>query len=266
MANERQLTSFVAVAELGSFNKAAEERALTPAALSLSIKQLEDEAGVKLFARSTRSVNLTNAGWAFLPKAQAALAALEAARLELVDISAGVSGRLRLAVSPSIGKYVVPQVLRNLLIDSPTARVEVKEGTAKQVFDWVERGQADFGLQGQLSEWPGIRQVFAMQDPFVEHGEGPRVGLTPDTGIERALESAGVAAPRLRATNPETALAMAEAMGWSVVLPRLALPRQGRQLDISRRLVWVLREKAELSPLAQLCVKQFCNAGWQAPN
>jgi len=87
----RQLAHFLAVAEANHFTHAASRVHLTQSSLSSSIRALERELGSELFVRSTRRVELTEAGRALLPPAQRARAAAEAGR----DAVAGVRGLVR---------------------------------------------------------------------------------------------------------------------------------------------------------------------------
>src|SRR6202790_2828543 len=87
----RQLEHFVAIAEEGSFTKAARRLNYVQSALSVSVQALERELSVRLFDRTTHRVTLTGAGQALLPGARGTLAAAE----EIRDIAAAVRGVLR---------------------------------------------------------------------------------------------------------------------------------------------------------------------------
>src|SRR6266576_684777 len=80
-----QLRYFCAVAETGSFSRAAEQSHVSQPSLSQQILKLEDELGARLFDRLGRSVRLTELGKTFLPRARAVLRELEAAKGDVVE-------------------------------------------------------------------------------------------------------------------------------------------------------------------------------------
>src|SRR5258707_4649003 len=100
--NLHQLRIFVAVARLGNFTRAAERLHLSQPSLSLHIRQLEADLGVRLFDRSTRSVALTSAGADFLPGAERLLEDFEATVGAVADLAARRRGRVAVAVLPSV--------------------------------------------------------------------------------------------------------------------------------------------------------------------
>src|SRR2546421_8991627 len=93
-----QLRYFCAVAETGSFSRAAEQSHVSQPSLSQQILKLEDELGARLFDRLGRSVRLTEEGKTFLPWARAALRALEAARGGVVERKETVGGEICVGV------------------------------------------------------------------------------------------------------------------------------------------------------------------------
>src|SRR5580693_8146061 len=95
----RHLRYFVAIAEEGSFTRAAERLWVAQPGLSTQIRRLEAELGVKLFERHPRGIELTEAGHLFLGRARAALAAAEAAAATGRDLETGVVGSLRLGIA-----------------------------------------------------------------------------------------------------------------------------------------------------------------------
>src|SRR5262245_31094678 len=108
----RQLHYFVAVAEELSFTAAARRLYVVQQALSAAVAQMERLVGVKLFNRTTRSVELTDAGLAFLPHARATLDAAHRGMLALEDVAAGRAGRLRLGLAGTAGFGLTPDLVR----------------------------------------------------------------------------------------------------------------------------------------------------------
>ncbi len=128
------LRCFVAAARVLNFRSAAASLALTPAAVGQRIKQLEDEVGAELFVRTTRRMQLTTAGLALLPRAEACLMAA-AACLEVSGAKVGMpSVDLILGTRHELGvSWILPQLddLRALL---PTVKIHLYFGSSQDLF------------------------------------------------------------------------------------------------------------------------------------
>src|SRR6185503_15448101 len=107
----RHLRYFVAIAEEGSFTRAAERLWVAQPGLSSQIRRLESELGVRLFVRHTRGVDLTDAGELFLERARATLAAADVASATGSDLEAGVVGTVRLGLATEAPAPVTPSLL-----------------------------------------------------------------------------------------------------------------------------------------------------------
>src|ERR1700761_8413541 len=102
----RQLQLFIALAEEGSFTKAAHRMNIVQSGLSISIKALERELGTLLFDRTTRKIMLTPAGALFLQHARTGLVMLDNGVHAVRSQDGIVRGRLRLGILQSLGPYV----------------------------------------------------------------------------------------------------------------------------------------------------------------
>jgi LysR family transcriptional regulator, hydrogen peroxide-inducible genes activator len=122
-----QLRYFCAVAETGSFSRAAEQSHVAQPSLSQQILKLEGELGARLFDRLGRSVRLTDSGKAFLPRARAVLRELEAAKGDVVERKDSVAGALRVGVIPTIAPYFLPPQLTSFTRQFPQAQLTVVE-------------------------------------------------------------------------------------------------------------------------------------------
>ena len=107
----RHLRYFLAVAEELRFARAAEKLHIEQSPLSRAIKELEEELGVALFVRTTRSTRLTHAGTLFLEHVRRVLAALEQARDSVKAAANGFHGQLRVALSDGITPSRLPTLL-----------------------------------------------------------------------------------------------------------------------------------------------------------
>lgn len=134
------LKAFVAVAESGSFSRAADALFMTQPAISKRIAALEENLGVALFDRLGRTIQLTEAGEKFLISTRRILSDISVSREEILSLSSEVGGRLRLATSHHVGIHRLPPVLKAftqahpeveldlLFMDSELACAEVANG------------------------------------------------------------------------------------------------------------------------------------------
>jgi LysR family hydrogen peroxide-inducible transcriptional activator len=122
-----QLRYFCAVADSGSFSRAAEQSHVSQPSLSQQILKLEDELGARLFDRLGRTVRLTEVGKTFLPRARAVLRELEAARGDVVERKDSVGGTICVGVIPTIAPYFLPAQLAFLSRRFPEAKLTVVE-------------------------------------------------------------------------------------------------------------------------------------------
>src|SRR5579875_2263014 len=103
-----QLRYVCAIAETGSFSRAAEHCAVAQPSLSQQVLKLEEELRTRLFDRLGRSIRLTEAGRAFLPHARLVLDELEAARSSVLLQQTDVRGSVSVGVIPTIAPYLIP--------------------------------------------------------------------------------------------------------------------------------------------------------------
>jgi len=120
------LKAFVAVAETGSFSVAAEHLFLTQPAVSKRIAALESELDTRLFDRIGRTVTLTEAGVALLPRAQNMLVELKDSIRAVSSLSDEVRGTLRFATSHHIGLHRLPPTLKRYTQAYPQVRLDIR--------------------------------------------------------------------------------------------------------------------------------------------
>jgi molybdate transport repressor ModE-like protein len=166
----RHLAALEAVAEEGSFRRAAARLGYVQSAISEQIASLERLVGRRLVERSPGAggVHLTEAGEVLLGHGRAILARVKAAEADLDALSEGSSGTLRLGIYQSVGIRVLPQLLQRYAVDWPNVRVLPEESpTDAGLFDLVESGElelsfADLPVREGPFEW-----VELMRDPYV---------------------------------------------------------------------------------------------------
>ncbi len=142
----RQLEAFVTVAQLASFTKAARVLHLTQPAVTRQVAALESELGTLLFDRLGKKIQLTSAGEALLPRAEALLQGVEEARRAVAEVAAGTTGKLTIAASSTLAAYVVPKLLRAFQAAHPGIELALRTGLSAQVRELVRTGAADVGL------------------------------------------------------------------------------------------------------------------------
>src|SRR6266480_2697485 len=141
-----QLRYFCAVAETGSFSRAAEHSHVSQPSLSQQILKLEDELGARLFDRLGRSVRLTELGKTFLPRARAVLRELEAAKGDVVEGKEFIGGSITVGVIPTVAPYFLPPVLTSFAKKFPQARLTVVEEITPVLLDRLRAGTIDLAL------------------------------------------------------------------------------------------------------------------------
>lgn len=141
-----QLRYFCAVAETGSFSRAAEQSHVSQPSLSQQIMKLEDELGARLFDRLGRSVRLTDTGRTFLPRARGVLRELEAAKGDVVEHKDSVGGAVTIGVIPTVAPYLLPPYLTSFSRKFPQASVTVVEDITPVLLERVRAGTIDVAV------------------------------------------------------------------------------------------------------------------------
>ena len=141
-----QLRYFCAVAETGSFTRAAEREQVAQPSLSQQIMKLEVELGVRLFDRLGRAVRLTDMGQVFLPRARAILSEMRAAKEEVAEKQSTVSGPVCVGVIPTIAPYFLPARIAQFSRQYPEASITVVEDVTVHLMDQLRAGLVDLAI------------------------------------------------------------------------------------------------------------------------
>lgn len=144
----QQLRYVLAVADTRNFTRAAERCFVVQSALSQRIANLEREIGVALFARTSRRVELTAAGEAFLVPARQCLDAADRAATEAAAAAGQVVGRLTIGVIPNVAAINLPVALRRIRERHPAVRIEMRIGASDCLTEQVARGELDVAFLG----------------------------------------------------------------------------------------------------------------------
>lgn len=142
----RQVRAFLKVAELESFTRAAAELHVSQSALTVQVKQLEDELGVLLLDRNRRGVTITAAGRDLMGPLQRLVTDAEAISGYARDMSAVRAGAVTIAALPTIAADLLPAALRRFQRSHPEIRISIRDVVADRVRELVAGRSVDLGL------------------------------------------------------------------------------------------------------------------------
>nr|WP_026340183.1 LysR family transcriptional regulator [Amphritea japonica] len=163
----KQLRAFVAVARTQSFTEACAQVHLSQPALSITIKNLEEEAGGALFSRTTRAIALTPEGEEFYPVAQKMIHDYDAALDDLTQRFALNRGRVVLAAMPSFASSLLPGIISDYRSLYPNVSVTVNDVIAEDVVDMVRNGQVEVGVTFDPGRFDDLSFTPLFDDRFV---------------------------------------------------------------------------------------------------
>ena len=166
MITLRQLRYLASLARTRHFGRAAEECAVTQPALSMQLKQLEQELGAELIERRPGEIALTDTGLDVAQRAEAILAATR----DLVDFVRHrdvLSGELRLGIIPTLAPYVLPRVLPRLQKEHPKLRLDVRETQTKLLIEELSAGSLDVVMLALPVEGADVETLALFEDSFL---------------------------------------------------------------------------------------------------
>lgn len=166
----RQLAVFVAVAEEGSFTRAADRLHVVQSAVSAGVRNLERELDARLFDRSTHKVALSNAGHALLPEARTTLAAAAAARDAVDAVRGAVRGTIVLGTLQAQGmrSIDIAGVLAEFRSEHPGVEVQIRQGGSLEMTTKVRDGELDLAFVALPDQrFPGVELLPLASEPMV---------------------------------------------------------------------------------------------------
>ncbi|MBP7452621.1 MAG: LysR family transcriptional regulator [Ottowia sp.] len=158
----RSIATFIKTADLGSLRQAAAAQGMTPQAASQALSHLEKHLGVRLFHRTTRHLQLTAEGQAFLTSVRAPLAGLERALAQARNATDDIAGPLRIVGPHSVFRPVLATLLQDFSQRYPRVQPDVK--LEDRIGNWVE-DRVDVGFRIGPSPAEGViaRRLFPLQ-------------------------------------------------------------------------------------------------------
>jgi DNA-binding transcriptional LysR family regulator len=162
-----RLKVFRTVAEHLNFSKAAEHLFLTQPAVTLQIKALENDLGVRLFDRTAGRISLTRQGAILLTYTRKIAAIVADAERTLSAGDGKISGDLSLGVSTTIAQYVLPRLLGAFLGEHPRVQFSLHSGNTAQIVQLLQQSKVDIGLIEGPARDRGVRTEPFMEDELV---------------------------------------------------------------------------------------------------
>lgn len=263
------LRLFVQVAESKSLTKAARQTHLSLPAVSARIKELENQAGVRLLYRAPRGVALTPAGQALLQHALGLLSQVDYLRDDMQRFCEGVKGHIRVFANTTAVTEFMPEVLSRFLAEHPNIDVDLQERLTKEIVRGVLDGTTDIGIIAGPVDADGLEKLHFSTDrlvlalkpehplaalprvPFSEATRYDFVGLNEGTTLQAFLNKLLRDAKRrlrlrVQVSNFEAMCRMVEAGVGIGVVPESAALRYRKTMGIVLREIaepWAIRER-----------------------
>ena len=280
----RQLKAFVLTARHQSFSRAAEQLFITQSGMSVLVRELETQLGVRLFERTTRRVELTEFGSQFLPVADRSLRELEAAAASLSRSAAAAKDYLSIGAAPFPAAEILPQAIRAYGTLDARLQIQVVDAERPRLIEMLQSGQIDVALLTGAPEdppgtqWSPIAHFALMFVCPAEMGSelplelrwadvsrlrliGLPRGYPIQQMVDEQLARAGRFSPAEVSCNYlETQIAMVEAGAGAAVVPTSAAPTCAKRKVTMHALVdpvvwtqfcWATSRARPLSPRAQ---------------
>lgn len=184
--NFRQVEVFLAVARFESFSAAAKHLRIAQSAVSITVRRLEETLGTRLFHRSSRTVELTSAGHAYLTRVRPALAQLALAADEARATENGLCGVIQLAAPAIVTQYVLAKPLVSFQVEKSGIQIKLRQGGATEIEDWVLAGDSEIGVVagGEISAELAVEELVRLSNALCVSSASPLARLRTVTWPE----------------------------------------------------------------------------------
>jgi DNA-binding transcriptional LysR family regulator len=285
----KQVQAFTAVATTNSFSRAAEQLNVAQSRISVLVRDLEKELGVRLFDRTTRRMELTTAGREFRSHGEKLISDLKHAIEDTHALGERKRGRLTVAAPPLIMEALVPRLLVPFKRDFPGVRVIMLDARTDRIVEAVKTGEADIGIGTFAQHEEGLVRTRLARDALLLfcHNKHPLaalhrprwkdivgtpvISLTSESGVRHLVDygcnAAGISIQaEYEVALATTALALVEAGLGVCILPANALsaaktrPVVARPLShptVAREITMIARHGRSLSPAAAEWVQRL---------
>ncbi len=282
--NLKQLEVFLAVAETGSFSRAAEATFITQSTVSQHISSLENEFGLKLLDRTGKGVFPTGAGKILLERARQLVSQAKEVPLAMKRFKGLEHGILKIGASNIPGNYLIPPAISKFLGRYPGVGVTVLQGDSRETLERLSRGEIEIGIIGTLFDEGEVEFSPLGQDRIVlvvkaDHPWANRnsvrlnellneryiireAGSGTEKTVREAMAKSGVETSRMKVqaslgSNEAVKQAVTAGIGAAFISEMSITKDLARQeivtvkvrgLTISRRFYLIRRKKRDLSP------------------
>lgn len=165
--NFHQLHIFHTVAERGSFSAAAQTLYMTQPAVTMQVQSLEEYFGTKLFMRSTKKIELTEAGKVLLPYAKKSIDLIRDTDMVMTSFTKELKGRLMLGASLTIGESILPRWLGPFGKEFPNIGISMKVMNTAHLIEEIETHQLNFAIIEAPIQHPDMHIEAVMEDELV---------------------------------------------------------------------------------------------------
>jgi DNA-binding transcriptional LysR family regulator len=252
----RQLRQFAAVAEELSFRRAAERLYMAQPPLSVAIRKLEEEIGVRLFERGSRGVRLTAGGHAAYDAALKCLRDADEVASAARAAANGEAGRLRIGFIGTVTFGLMPRLIRAFGTRYPNVKLELHESTNAEACSAVENGTLDIGLvrvptarppavkfqliesdvfcialptRHKLARQKSLRLKDLADEPFIGYAPSRAGGL--HAAVTQLLQRAGVSpAVTQEAVQVQTVIGLVESGLGLALVPKISSAHASRRV------------------------------------
>jgi LysR family hydrogen peroxide-inducible transcriptional activator len=161
-----QLEYVLAVADYGSFSKAAEKCFVTQPTLSMQIHKLEEELGVLIFDRTKKPITATPIGEEIVEQARQNIQGIEHIREIIEKQNKEISGNLRIGIIPTLAPYLLPLFITSFLETYPKVSLSIEEYISEQIIQKLKQNWLDVGILVTPLEDPGITEIPLFYERF----------------------------------------------------------------------------------------------------
>lgn len=256
----RQLRAFMAVYETGNMSAAADLLALTQPAVTLLLRELEHKLGVRLFDRTTRTLQRTEAAPEAYAYAERVMADLNEMSASLSGLASGQRGRIHIAATSTLAQMLLPPVISEFKERWPNVRVTIDDCSPSEFIELVGGGRVTFGVGTLETTLASVEERVFFVDALVavaSHGKFfsskrplrwkqlatyPVIAVKPGYGVRRNIDSAAVNAGveldiAYEVSMLSTAVAMAAAGLGVAIVPESVMLRSPYRTLLTRKLV-----------------------------
>ncbi|MDV6166802.1 LysR substrate-binding domain-containing protein [Flavobacterium sp. DG1-102-2] len=163
----QQLRYIIALDEHRHFSKAAEVCMVTQPGLTIQLKNLEEEIGIKIFDRTKVPLKPTLLGVEIINRAKKVLHEADSIRNFVVNQKNDLKGEVTLGVISTLSPYLIPQFIKSMRDVVPDMHFNIKETGTGQLLHGLQNGEIDIALMATPTGMPGLREYPVFNEPFV---------------------------------------------------------------------------------------------------